>query len=768
MALTDSREKGASARALARWLFVLLIAPLGVSGVPLLFSACGEPEVEFTRPTRRPFTFTEEDYSAPRFHGIKGLAEVSPGQYRVTWQAANDNVTAQDNIRYVVVSTSEGYRPDPARHVVIEAAPGATEVLFRGVLPPWPLHVIAIDEAGNESDLGPGLRLPSRARLMSLDSGLPLEPLFQCVFVDHGEAVCSTEQGSVMQFKRDRWIDHGSQSHGPLRLSADGRAAWLWSEDGYVLRYEDEQLSQAELSIMGGDMDGTLPLRSLTREPGGLWIWRNSGDQTWWGVPPQLRYVESPALTTVDFACNRPPLLSWNSRSGVALCEDGGVLQQSSTASSLLWEPLTVSPEVSDPAPVIESVDSMGDFGAILTRDALLLPAAGPWRRLLAQDEGHELRGVFAASDDLLIVAATSGLWAVERGSARLLRAGSFAGVGPAPTLRAQWQWLAIDSDASLHPGHGARLFDLIPQGSTALAASGWDSQGHPVLMGADGRFYKVESAELVATGARWRGLAPASIAIAGDQAVVVGGSGGPWAHRARGSSWDELSFMVLPEPEDGVFSFEPLLERDADEFVSPSRAGLDAQPLRGVHAREGAMVAWGQSQLWLGHPSGAFAFAQEFSSEILSAAALGGNGYLVWTAEGLRRCSDISCEPLQDDDRHGADAWRRAWLSGHAVCGVSEGPGAVACAPLAGGGSELALRETPADAAQVGDLGGEAGAIDSQGRFYSVGSLGEHEFSAHIPGVLSFLDSDQGRLFMATERGLVRREALPSVRVED
>lgn len=660
--------------------------PGWVTGTVLLAMAwgCGPSEGVFQPPeSDQTLIFPEEDFEPPRFAGISTLEQVGPNDFRVRWEPARDNVTSPERIRYRVVTQGQGFRYGDEPLLVVESEPGETEVRFRGGPYAWPLHVVAVDEAGNVSPMGPGLRVAPQPRWVQVETGLPMEPLVQCAGLGPGEFLCTGEGGSVLRMRRDRWVDHGRQAPGALRISIGGGEAWLWDENGFILRFDDETLVPGGLTLRDGDIDVERPLVSLTQEPGGLWVWRDGRDQVWWGIPPTLRHVQTPVLHRMDYACMRPPVLTWTREGGVALCEDGAVLYQNPSEGALLWEAITSDASVDAPGAMILALDSPGEMGTVVTRSKILQPQAGPWRSLLSLPEGHEIRGVHVLPQGPVLVATTDGLWAFSgQGQARRLRGGAFAGVGPAPVLRTQWQWVAIDAEARLHPGTGDRPLEPVSDGLTRLRLQGWDAEQRVIALAVDGRLLRPGENAWEPLGIRWDGPAPTGVAHAHNTAMVVGGASEGWARRWSGGGWTDMRFLVPSTGEDGGLDFEPLLEKPVEDLVDAQRAGLRVEPLHGVHASGGLAIAWSDAQAWLLHSSGHWVLAARTSSPILYGAALGGDRWMIWTAEGLLRCTDDTCAAPAEADAHGNSRWRSAWMDEGAICAMGDGPLLVACAP--------------------------------------------------------------------------------------
>lgn len=708
-------------------------APLAVLAAAAAIVACGrsggddateQPEAE--APSERaepPETPVIDDIRPPDFDGIDAVELVGLEYFRVSWSAAVDDVTPQQDIRYRIYHIVEPYRElaDNAAPI-FTSEPGATEAFFANDAATGRFYVRAVDAAGNASPITVGLlQRPQRPMLRASDGTLAAR-ISECTQTGPDTAICVGEEGFAARWTGTTWESLDLGVLAPIRIADTLSGVFLYTRLGHLFELDpDGSAHLIDLSFSG--RDPALPFRQFTADGVGLRYWVDAEGRVFIGADREFVVMNRP-LALPGEECRRLRALAFAAGGNFALCEDGAVFSADPADPGASWLSLTPNAQfelVGGLRGVISDDDTEGvmfdDTGVrrvgvggwtpyLLTdwRQPGIHPMDVPEDPIPIRDIGQVVRfgeRLYAATDLGLLV-YDDARWTPVEGAE-----GAVAGFVAPRDEAGEWT-LFYEDGAAARVRRRSRDW-IIP---TRLSdfAQGAMTRGGDALARTAGR----DPSWHVWRDRRWNRTfaeAPAGASVAGFAGAVAGrllaygtnpdGTGAIWNPNER---WAPARWLYAPPPEPTRAS-DAILVEDPTVFFAPEPppplTGVAAEQLRGaapapppepitdldVHA-DGRAVAVGTHQVWWRLERG-WRLLTTRPETLLGAFVDAGETYVLVTTDGVIRCWRDECGELVPQPQGGPTRPTRVVVGSAGATVVDAAGGVWSWSPADGTGVE-------------------------------------------------------------------------------
>lgn len=611
------------------------------------------------------------DTAPPRFAGLDEVAPAGEGQWALRWRAGEDDRTPREALVYEVIHVAEPWRPIEEGDVVHTTPPGAVRATVDLDGPAGRFAVRAVDEAGNRSTVREVLRAPPPIGLVHAFSGTPATSVLACEPMDSGRALCVLADGGVLIWDRAQWRSTPLRGVERMRTTRAADDLVLWSPRGDLARLRADG-SIEELRAEFSGRAPVLPLRQVTGDSLGLVTALDAEGHAWIGAVPHLRHAARPLLLPRTQRCRRLWGIVQARNEGAAFCDDG-------SAHSIVWD--RARPRWQPLIPDVPEQAALDARSAVALGGGRLLVFGDRQVWLLGSGEGEALAELHALDDEAGIggrlrrgddwfVASARGLLRLR--DDRLLpvpgASGPVAGVIAPTALEPDDQLTLLYRDGAVGALRRARVEWKVAPPLGALSALGTTADGSLLALAE-----RPDPGVWRADPDGWRRLAAAppldddatidAIALLGARAVLAGqraGEGRWWIRDGR--TWRTPTLLVHPAllpteepPPSAPDNEEPPhpatlpLASDAGIPLDRAPGPRTVEPLLGLatSAEDDRLLAWSHGQVWASADAVTWTLWAEDIGPILHVAPDGGEAWIAFTAQGLRRCVRHLCEQV-------------------------------------------------------------------------------------------------------------------------
>ena len=486
------------------------------------------------------------------------------GRVEFSWAHANDNQSPQDQLVYrldgredLVASAIAGQHGEP---VSVRSAPGQTVLvaIVPHTHPIW--HVVAIDEAGNESSPSLPLEIRTTPLVRNLQTGALNADLTDCARWGAESLVCVGLDGRYAVWDGDTWHERvmdNSSSVGIVRGSDEFLLA------SPVTRYRLDEGTTTAVALQSRFFDApNRPFQRLGVEPSGLFFWLDSAGSVWAAEESEFHRLDNPFLLPPEELCTTVIDIFFSANRGFARCQDNIQFVLTATEGSYRWSRLAEANNLDAIAlPQRGIVFGEGRQISILTWNGEAWRYdMGGWQRL-----GDEQMTAIATGED------RRETWTAQQ--QQIVRYNAVGGAEPVVALSMRAPVVFVEP--SLADGRavsalgelceldeGTPLRDLPPNNLTKVIPTEF---GSPAVLVADPFGLYAETEQLWA----WQPL-PAlpedfffyDVVIEGDGSHLFVGDGGPTGGQVYRQMTDSVSLegFLYPQPP------QPLEESDGED----------------------------------------------------------------------------------------------------------------------------------------------------------------------------------------------------------
>lgn len=246
------------------------------------------------------------------------------GRVEFSWAPASDDQTPPGQLVYRLSGRGDFVASAIAGHhgeaVSIRSAPGQTVLV--AVVPQthsiW--HVVAIDEAGNESLPSLPIEIRTTPLVRNLQTGAINADLTECARWGAQSLVCVGLDGRYSIWDGDTWHERVMDNSSTVAI-VQGSDEFLLSSP--ITRYRLDEGSTTAEELQSSFVDApNRPFHRLSVEPSGLFFWLDSNGSIWVAEQSEFRRLDNPFLLPPDELCATVIDIVFSANRGFARCQD--------------------------------------------------------------------------------------------------------------------------------------------------------------------------------------------------------------------------------------------------------------------------------------------------------------------------------------------------------------------------------------------------------------------------------------------------------------
>lgn len=372
------------------WLPLSPLRAAALCGV--LVGACGEDAPtsdgpEEPQPQAAPAAEPEialSDIRPPEFEGVTEVALVGLDLFRIRWDAAVDDTSPPEAIRYRVYHVVEPYRSlADDTPPIYTSEPGVTEVTLANASDPGRFYVRAVDEAGNVSRVTPGLLQRGARPFVRASDGTLAAPITDCARRDD-LLLCVGEEGFAAIWEGDGWRSLDLGVVVPLRLADTASGLFAYSALGHLFAFDETgkpELVELQFPLRAPE----LPFRQFTADALGLRYWIDDSGRTFVGAHAQFVPMTRP-IGVPGEECRRLRGLAFGDNGNFAFCDSGAAYSSDPTTPGALWISLTPTADFELPHGVDSVLADDDSEGILVEPSGARRVGVGGWSAVLLAD----------------------------------------------------------------------------------------------------------------------------------------------------------------------------------------------------------------------------------------------------------------------------------------------------------------------------------------------------------------------------------------------